>query len=31
VAALPLVLEEVGLLEKLLLVELELPHPSPSR
>lgn len=29
-AALPLVLEEVGLLEQLLLVELELPHP-PSR
>lgn len=35
VAALPLVLEEVGPLEELLLVELELPHPSrckqPSR
>lgn len=31
VAALPLVLQEIGLLEKLLLMELELPHISTSR
>lgn len=30
-AALPLVLQEIGLLEELLLVELELPHLSISR
>ena len=31
VAALPLVLQEIGPLEKLLLMELELPHHSTSR
>jgi hypothetical protein len=31
VAALPLVLQEIGPLEKLLLMELELPHLSISR
>ena len=31
VAALPLELEEIGLLQQLLLMELELPHPSPSQ
>ena len=30
-SALPLELEEIGLLQQLLLMELELPHPSPSR